>query len=122
MTPARKVPDVVKVRCHYCSKEYPAWRTHQLSTHAQRICDHCIDWHYKAIEFLAGRAMPGCQACGATWEFLRDSALNVETVRMFVLPKDGVYQILCPECLPAYVSKRTDLYRGTRFGAEALNL
>jgi hypothetical protein len=114
------VPGVISVRCHYCSKEYPAWRTHQLQR-SQRICDYCLDWHNKAIEFLAGRGLPGCQVCGASWEFLHDSTLGVE-VRMYVVPKDGIYQILCATCVRPYVSKRADLYGGTRFGTEALNL
>jgi hypothetical protein len=110
------VPGVVSVRCHYCSKEYPAWRTHQMHT-AQRICDYCLDWHNKAIEFLAGRGLPGCQVCGASWEFLHDSTLGVE-VRMYVVPKDGIYQILCSTCIRPYVSVRKDLYGGTAFGAQ----
>ena len=106
---------VIAVRCHYCSRQLPAWRTHQLESASQRICDDCLEWHNKAIEFLAGRAMPGCQVCCATWEFLRDSALGVE-VRMYVVPKDGIYQILCATCVGPYVSKRADLYQGTPFG------
>jgi len=117
----QNVPGVVPVKCHYCSKTRPAWRTHKL-TDAQTICDYCLDWHNKAIDFLGGKGMPGCQACGASWDFLRDSAIGVESVRMYVVPKDGIYQLLCATCVRPYVSKRADLYGGTRFGAEALNL
>ena len=115
------VPGVIPVRCHYCSKERPAWRTHQI-TGAQRICDYCLEWHNKAIEFLAGRGMPGCQACGASWEILRDSAPRDVEVRMYVVPKDGIYQLLCSACVRPYVSTRADLYGGTRFGTEALKI
>jgi len=84
---------VVSIVCHFCSRPRPAWRIHQI-TRAQSICDYCLEWHKAALEFLAGRSMPGCQVCGETWEFLRDSTLGVE-VRMYVVPKDGNYQILC---------------------------
>lgn len=115
------VPNLVKLRCHYCSKERELFRVHRLGHNAQIICDYCLDWHNKAIEFLAGRAMPGCQGCGASWEFLRDATPGVE-IRMYVVPKDGIYQVLCPACIRPYVSKRADLYRQTPFGTKALNL
>lgn len=115
------VPGVIAVRCHYCSKERPAWRVHRLAHNAQIICDYCLEWHNKAIEFLAGRAMPGCQVCGASWEFLRDAAVGSVEVRMYVVPKDGIYQVVCSTCFRPYVAKREDLYGGTPFGV-ALNL
>lgn len=111
---------LIKVRCHYCSKGLPAWRTHQL-TEAQRICDYCLEWHGKAIELLAGRALPGCQVCRATPEFLRDSTPGVE-VRMYVVPKDGIYQVLCHTCYRSYAVQRADLYHGTLFGTTDLKL
>lgn len=82
---------------------------------AQRICDDCLAWHNKALEFLAGGPIPGCQGCGATFEFLRDSTLGVE-IRLYVVPKDGIYQVLCQICCGSYVAKRSDLYRETPFG------
>jgi hypothetical protein len=107
---------VVAVRCHFCSRQLPTWRTHQLAMYAQRICDDCLEWHSKALEFLAGGAMPGCQSCGATFDFLRDSAIGVEDIRMYFVPKDGVYAVLCATCCGPYVAKRADLYRETPFG------
>jgi len=109
------VRDVLAVKCHYCSRQRPAWQTHQV-TGAQRICDSCLDWHNKAIEFLAGHAIPGCQGCGASWELLRDREPG-ENVRLYVVPRDGIYQVLCRACVRPYVSKRSDLYKGTAFGA-----
>jgi hypothetical protein len=111
----------VAVRCHYCSKQLPAWRTHLMSGGAQRICDYCLEWHNTAIEFLAGGAIPGCQGCGATFEFLRDSTLG-EEVRMYVVPKDGIYQVLCATCVRGYLPKRADLYKGTAFGTDVLKV
>lgn len=111
---------VIAVKCHYCSRQLPAWRTHQI-TAAQRICDDCLEWHNKAIALLAGGPIPGCQCCGATWELQRDREISVE-VRMYVVPKDGIYQVLCALCVRPYVSARGDLYRGTAFGTKALKI
>ena len=109
-------------RCNYCSRQLPFFRVHRLRE-AQIICDDCIDWHNRALEFLAGAPPPGCQECGATWEFLRDSPLSVEIqLRMYVVPRDGIYQILCSECVRRYLPKRRDLYAGTQFGHGVLKI
>jgi hypothetical protein len=63
----------------------------------------------------------GCQECGASWVALRDSTPGVE-VRMYVVPKDGIYQLLCGQCVLPYAGKRADLYAGTKFGKETLSL
>lgn len=115
-TVGRNVPQLVAHRCNYCSRQLPAFRVHRIAANSQVICDDCLDWHNKAIEFLAGGAIPGCQACGASWEFLHASTLGVE-IRLYVVPKDGIYQVLCATCVRPYVSQRADLYRDTRFGA-----
>jgi hypothetical protein len=116
------VPHVLKLRCHYCSREREIWRIHQLAGNAQLICDYCLDHHNQAIEFLAGRGLPGCNVCERSWQTLRDACPESVEVKLYVVPKDGVLQLLCAGCLPAYVSKRSDLYGGTAFGANALNL
>jgi hypothetical protein len=113
---APAVPHVLGVRCHFCSKFRPAWRVHQL-TAAQTICDYCLDWHNAAIAMLAGACPRGCQGCGASWEKLRDSTPGVE-VRLYVVPRDGIYQLLCGACVRPYVHARADLFRGTAFGNE----
>lgn len=115
------VAQVAAIRCNYCSRQLPAFRVHRLMQ-AQAICDDCIEWHNKALEFLAGAPPPGCQECAATWEFLRDSAIGEENVRMYVVPRDGIYQILCAACARRYLPKRPDLYKGTPFGAAALKV
>lgn len=116
-----RVPSLVPVRCHFCSRMRQEWRIHRLAGNAQLICDYCLEWHNNALEFLAGNYKPGCQCCGATWEFLHDSTVGVE-IRMYVVPKDGIYQILCAACIKPYMSKRADLYSGTVFGAEVLKV
>ena len=114
------VRTVLKVRCNYCSQEMPVHRVHKFHR-AQTICDKCLDWHNKAMEFLAGDRIPGCQQCERSWEVLRDSTPGVE-VKLYVVPKDGVYQVLCRSCVGAYLPKRADLYRGPEFGANALRV
>ncbi len=111
---------VVAVRCHWCSKQRPEFRVHRLST-GQVICDVCLDWHLHALQFLGGAAPRGCQVCERPWEQIRDFTPGVE-VRMYVVPKDGILQVLCARCAGPYVGKRPDLYQGTRFGHDTLKL
>jgi len=118
MTPS--VREVAAIRCNFCSRQLPAFRVHRLGAPdrpAQTICDDCLDWHNKAIALLAGGEVSGCQVCGKSWEFLRDSTLG-ETVRLYVVPRDGIYQVHCETCLAGYVPQRTDLYKGTAFGSK----
>lgn len=63
----------------------------------------------------------GCQVCETSWEILRDSTPGVE-VRMYVVPKDGIMQLLCRSCCQQYVAKRPDLYHGTQFAKSGLNI
>lgn len=110
---------IALVRCHYCSRERPPWRVHRLGSDArpaQTICDYCLEWHQRAIDLLSGHGISGCQACEATWETLRDREPDAE-VRLYVVPRDGIYQVLCAACVQPYVKSRKDLYRGTPYGA-----
>jgi hypothetical protein len=113
-------PEVLQGRCNYCSKTRPRFRLHRL-TQAQSICDYCMEWHQNAIEVLGGGVPRGCQVCDRSWDFLRDSTLG-EQVRMYVVVKDGIYQVLCPECVKSYLPKRADLFKGTPFGHEKLKI
>ena len=66
---------------------------------------------------------PGCQVCSKTFDELRVLGTGVEyQVRMYVLPKDGIYQVLCGECIKPYTQKRGDLFKGTQFGSEVLKI
>jgi hypothetical protein len=110
---------VILVRCNYCSKHRARSTVHHLgsaSLPGQIICDDCLAWHNQAIELLAGNAMPGCQGCGESNEIVYARSGGVE-IRLYVVPKDGIYQVLCARCVGPYVSKRSDLYAGTPFGA-----
>lgn len=108
-------------RCNFCSKELPGFRVHRLAGGAQIICDDCVEWHIHALNFQGGKIPPGCQECRASWEFLRDSTPGVE-IRMYVVPRDGILQLLCSTCVQRYLPKRADLYRGTAFGERVLKV
>ncbi|HXR39694.1 MAG TPA: hypothetical protein VN776_11400 [Terracidiphilus sp.] len=110
---------VIAVTCHWCSKPRAPWVIHQLAT-GQAICDYCFEWHKHALDFLGGAIPIGCQQCQRTWEQLQASA--GEQLSMYVVPKDGLLQMLCALCAEDYLPKRKDLYRGTKFGKETLNL
>jgi len=81
------------------------------------MCARCLEWHLHAMDLLAGRVPPGCQECGATMQALVRAAGNAD-VRLYVVPRDGIYQVLCKRCCDVYVRSRRDLYKGTEFGAK----
>jgi len=104
-----------RLQCHYCSRFQPRYRVLQTSAGGVRVCDRCLDWHYKAVRALGqGAPPPGCQECGITFRELSQRTPDGNT-RMSVIVKDGIYQILCPPCADAYIRKRTDLFKGTPF-------
>lgn len=112
-------PQVLSVKCNFCSKFRPEFRVHHLPK-AQTICDYCLDWHMKALQVLGGQTGHGCQGCNTSWEVIRDR--DPQGQRLWVVPKDGIYQLLCKHCLTPYLPKRADLYTGTQFGRETLKL
>jgi hypothetical protein len=121
MSAAHSAPFLESVRCHYCSKTRPRFRVHVLASN-QAICDYCLDWHHHAIEFLGGETTPrGCSGCGMTYQAMCELDTN-SRIRLWVVMKDGIYQLLCKTCVAGYLPKRADLYKGTAFGCEALNL
>ena len=110
-------PAIFKERCPYCSKFKLPGEILHLSG-GMSICQRCFDWHCKALEVLAtGKAPDGCQDCGITFEDLSNLSADGNT-RMRLVPKDGVYQILCARCSEIYLPKRMDLLGGTRFAAQ----
>lgn len=110
---------IMAVRCHWCSKQRPHYRSHRLASN-QVICDYCVDWHIHALEFLGGGLPKGCQVCERTFAELH--AQPGIATRMFVVPKDGIYQVLCAACAAPYTAKRADLYTGTKFGKDQLKI
>lgn len=105
---------VIASRCHWCSRQLSPLDLAEFSS-GQRMCSRCHEWHVHALQVLAGELPRGCQGCGLTLAELNSFATGA-TVRMYVVPKDGVYQVLCVTCKDAYCAQRADLYRGTQFG------
>lgn len=105
---------VLAVKCHYCSKPKSPHEVMRLSG-GPVMCWHCLEWHYKALQVLAGHPPPGCQECGITFAKLAEAFPDGD-IRMYVHAKDGLYQVLCKTCSDQYVPKRVDLYGDTAFG------
>jgi hypothetical protein len=92
-------------------------------TSGQTICEDCLLWHFRALDFLGGAPPMGCQECGKGWAAIQAESPAIEiALRVFVVAKDGIYQMLCSRCARDYVPKTPDLYKGTKFGSEVLNL
>jgi hypothetical protein len=89
----------------------------------QIVCEYCLSWHMHALDVLGGSTPAGCQVCEKSWETMRAESPETElAVRVLVVQKDGIYQMLCQSCGGPYVEKRPDLYRGTEFGRNTLKL
>ena len=108
---------ILAVRCHYCSKFRSPSEVLHLGTGGAVMCWTCYEWHAKALRMLQGEPPPGCQVCGVTFAQLKDATPG-EDVRMYVVPKDSLYQVLCKTCSDAYIRKRVDLLGDTQFGWE----
>ncbi len=109
------VPQVLSIRCHYCSRFWPTSEVIDLGESIV-MCFYCHQKHSEAVEaFIPPRECQG--PCKRT--FAEIAALTPgDKVGMTVHWKDGVYQILCAQCDADYVLKRQDLYGDTRFGYE----
>jgi hypothetical protein len=89
---------------------------HRLQSN-QVICDYCLEWHFHALDFLGGAVPKGCQECGRPWEEIQNPTPGSAT-RMYVVPKDGIQQLLCESCVLPYAAKRQDIYGNTQFSKD----
>jgi hypothetical protein len=113
------VPAVLSTRCHYCSKFRNPHEIIPIGTGGALMCFHCYEWHTKSLNALAtGSAPPGCFECRVTWAELRARPASGDetSVKMYLVPKDGIYQLLCRTCSDAYERKRADLLGDTVYG------
>lgn len=104
---------VIAHRCNFCSRQLNPADVWSYSS-GQSICQQCIDKQRKMRDMLAGKIEYSCVECGAKPEVKVTQSLS--TVRLYAVPKDGVYQFLCNPCKDAYCIKRRDIYGGTQFG------
>jgi hypothetical protein len=108
------VPIVVKSLCRVCGK----FRDPREFVHDATIgyCWTCFEWHLHAMRMLCqGVIPPGCQECGVSSEALAAAAGGAD-VRMYLHPKDGIYQVLCKRCSDSYERKQNRLYKDTPYG------
>jgi hypothetical protein len=112
MRPIIDAPAVFRVyaSCPQCGRATPP----EELNGTQPRCLNCQDWHEKAITLL--NVAEGCHECKLTWEQIRERAPDAdEKVKMYVVPRDGTYQVLCRACCELYVHKVRALYAGTAF-------
>lgn len=69
------------------------------------------------MKVLAGEPPPGCQECGLSFADLDKRAAG-GNISMSIVPKDGIYQVICELCAEKYFPKRADLLAGTDFGRQ----
>ena len=107
------VPILVKAECRVCGK----FRDPREFVHDEVVgfCWTCYENHLIAMRLLCqGTVPPGCQECGAPSASLE--APNGD-VKMYLHPKDGIYQVLCRRCSDHYEHKQSRLYVHTPYGA-----
>ena len=78
----------------------------------QPRCYRCQDWSERAAHVIDAAA--GCQECLASWQQLRERAPGAD-VKVYVVPSDGIYKVLCRPCCDDFVRKSRFLYAGTAF-------
>jgi len=102
---------LIGARCKHCghTRSYGDVRGDQAEGYT---CLNCLDWHNHALAVLAGAIPRGCQECGIT--FGQMSVLHPGRAKFILLPKDGIYQILCEKC-EAHYAPRAGIYRGTLY-------
>lgn len=112
---------ILKVRCHYCSKWHMPGDIHTMGEGGILICQNCLDWNSRAVRYLGENVPPpGCQECGKSLAelYARTDFRAVPDNRLWLVPKDGIYQILCTQCREAYEQKRADLLADTAYGRQ----
>jgi hypothetical protein len=102
---------LIGARCKYCGHTRPFGEVRGDEPEGY-TCLNCLDWHCHALKMLAGEIPRGCQVCGVTFRQL--SARSLADVKMVLLMKDGIYQVLCKACEGHY-APRCGFFRGTLY-------
>lgn len=105
---------IIAERCNYCSDFY---NPNELRTMGEsiKICWKCAE--KQTVQVEAFNPPDHCQVCHRPTAELAAEEPG-DYLHMFPHWKDGVYQLLCRRCDAAYLPKRRDLVRGTRFAEE----
>lgn len=107
----------IGVRCNHCSKERHPAEVVRLGEGGARICLRCLESHQQALRALnTGTPPKECQECQTPFELMLPDAQGNIPMTLQMLPKDGIWQVLCMGCAAEYESKRSDLIKGTAYG------
>lgn len=101
-------------RCHQCSKWFHPEELHHWPG-SVRVCRSCLEKHRQTMQAIEGLADFRCCECKI---HVSQTVGPDGEGRMFIHDKDGVKQILCPQCSDAYERKRLDLYADTDYGRQ----
>ncbi len=77
------------------------------------MCVDCYTWHAIAIAELRG--ITGCFECRTTFRELRERR---KTSHMRLVPKDGIYQVICERCYGPWLLLNREQVKGTPFAKE----
>ena len=111
----KNVARVILPKCRRCQKHRPI-EEFLAGGPIVGYCRRCYEGHNEALELLCSGTLPrGCHECGTSIADLQ--ARPGSDLRLYIHPKDGIYQLLCKTCSDIYEQKRADLYRATPHGA-----
>lgn len=104
---------IIAVRCFDCGKQVtPSEMVHVGESVVQ--CWACYDRERAVINSWA-EPPKECALCHVDFQDLIRQCPG-QPVSMFLHLIDGAYGLLCSTCDQAYVRKRLDQFRGTRYG------
>ena len=105
------MPVIIGEKCPYCSRFRSPLELIAMPGGA-KICTPCTHRHEEALNAFSTGVFTGeCSECGKSAEQLRSPS-----GRMAIHFENGLYKAMCLPCNAVYVTKRSDLYRGTEFG------
>jgi hypothetical protein len=108
---------VLHPKCRVCGRHRPV-EEFVAGGPVTGYCLRCLERNQEALDLLANRSLPqGCHVCNKSMKQLSDETPGSD-VRLYLHPKDGIWQLLCAPCSDRYEHKRADLYRGTPYGHE----
>ncbi len=109
----------IGVKCNYCSKERHPAEVMRLGPGGALICIRCLDANEQALRALnTGTPPKECQECLTPFELMPCDPQGNIPIELRMLPKDGIWQVLCKRCAAGYEAKRSDLIRGTAYGRQ----
>jgi hypothetical protein len=106
---------IIALRCMDCSKQVPPSQAVRIGESVVQ-CWNCYDKQKTIIESWAHPPRE-CALCRTSFEELSRRTPG-RTVPMYPHWIDGTFGMLCAPCDKAYVLKRADQFRDTRFGWE----